>query len=68
VKDTSDKLKQASEADHRVEVSVGFILYTHMSFGVGLSDTALFSNGYIQALLCLRQKCSFVLPANFQLS
>jgi hypothetical protein len=26
VKDTSDKLKQASEADHRVEVSVCVIL------------------------------------------
>jgi hypothetical protein len=27
VKDTSDKLKQASEADHRVEVSVCAYLY-----------------------------------------
>ena len=30
VKDTSDKLKQASEADHRVEVSVCAYLYLYI--------------------------------------
>lgn len=33
VKDTSDKLKQASEIDHHVEVSVSFILWANCQFG-----------------------------------